>query len=164
MGFLTHLKEAAGLGIPMEDHMKFQGISLGESLNKFHDKLVTRGWVYDAETSKSLVGGKMYDGVFDGKKANLVVNYNVVTRTIEYAMVVFRVSTSDEAKAMTDEHIKKVRATYKMDCVRDAGGNYRFEMKNGVVVCGFADSFTPIILYGNQPNNSRYVEKEYSEF
>lgn len=155
-------------GVPKESRLKIQGISLGENIDTFEAQLKARGWVKDSDVPKSMnLVAKMYNGKFNGKKANLVIGYNLVLRNIQFVVISYERTSKDEATRQNQENVDKVIETYGVHPQKYPLG-FVFEMKHGRIVCNVESDdngrYGAVIAYTNNPNNEKYVESGYSEF
>lgn len=155
-------------GVSKEDRLKVQGISLGESIDTFEAQLQARGWVKDSDVPKSMnLVAKIYNGKFNGKKADLIISYNIVLRNIQFVAISYERTSKDEATKQNQENIDKVIETYGVRPQKYPIG-YVFEMKHGRIVCKAESDdngrYAGVIVYTNNPNNEKYVESGYSEF
>ena len=156
-------------GVSKDDRLKVQGISLGESIDTFEAQLQARGWVKDSDVPKSMnLVVKMYKGKFNGKKAELMIYYNIVLRNIQFVAINYERTSKDEATKQNQENIDKVIETYGIQPQKQPIGVYTFEMKHGRIGCNvlYDDNgrYGAAIVYTNIPNNDRFVERGYSEF
>ena len=155
-------------GVSKDDRLKVQGISLGENIDTFESQLQVRGWVKDSDVPKSMnLVAKVYNGKFNGKKADLVICYNIVLRNIQFVAISYERTTKDEATRQNQENIDKVIETYGIRPQEHQIGVV-FEMKHGRIACKVESDdnrrYGAVIVYTNTPNNDRYFESGYSEF
>ena len=155
-------------GVSKDDRLKIQGISLGESIDTFEAQLQARGWVKDSDIPKSMnLVAKAYNGKFNGKKADLIIYYNIVLRNITFVAISYERTSKEEATIQNQENIDKVIETYGIQPQKHPIG-YVFEMKHGRIACKVVDDdygrYAAVIVYTNNPNNDRFVKKGYSEF
>ncbi len=155
-------------GVSKDDRLKVQGISLGENIDTFETQLQSRGWVKDSDIPKSMnLVAKVYNGKFNGKKADLIIYYNLVLRNIQFVAISYERTSKDEATRQNQENLDKVMDTYGMNSQQFPIGSV-FEMKHGRIVCKVESDdngkYAAVIVYTNNPNNDRYVERGYSEF
>lgn len=155
-------------GVPKENRLKVQGISLGENIDTFEAQLQARGWVKDSDVPKSMnLVAKVYNGKFNKKKADLIIYYNIVLRNILFVAISYERTSKDEATRQNQENIDKVIETYGVRPQKYPLG-FVFEMKHGRIVCKVESDdygkYGAVIVYTNNPNNDKYVESGYSEF
>ena len=155
-------------GVSKDDRLKIQGISLGENIDTFESQLQARGWVKDTDIPKTMnLVAKVYNGKFNGKKADLVIVYNIVLRNIHFVSISYERTSKDEATKQNQENIDKVIETYGVLPQKDPRG-FVFQMKHGRIGCNVKSDnngrYGAIITYTNNPNNDQYVESGYSEF
>ncbi len=155
-------------GVSKNERLKVQGISLGESIDTFEAQLQARGWVKDSDVPKSMnLIAKIYNGIFNGKKADLIICYNIVLRNIQFVAISYERTSKDEATKQNQENIDKVIETYGIQPQKQPIG-YVFEMKHGRIGCKveYDDNgrYGATIVYTNNPNNDRFIERGYSEF
>ena len=155
-------------GVSKDDRLKVQGISLGESIDTFEAQLQARGWVKGSDLPKSMnLVAKLYNGKFNGKKADLIIYYNIVLRNIQFVAISYERTTENEATRQNQENIDKVIETYGIRPQKYPIG-FVFQLKHGRIVCKveYDDNgrYAAAIVYTNNPNNESYVERGYSEF
>ena len=155
-------------GVSKEERLKVQGISLGENIDTFEAQLQSRGWVKDSDIPKAMnLVAKIYNGKFNGRKADLAIGYNVVLRNIQFVSISYERTSKDEAQKQNQENINKVIETYGVNPQIHPLGAV-FEMKHGRIACKVESDgsgrYGACIAYTNNPNNERYYEKGYSEF
>ena len=79
-------------------HLKFLGIPLNGPISSFQTKLVAKGYKLDKFYSKNTPkGARVFDGVFTGKKAKVVVYYDTKTNNVYGAKAFFDDLSQDEA-------------------------------------------------------------------
>ena len=64
------------------EHMKFMGIELNGTISSFHSKLLAKGMTVSPLSDKTKSGVRVYDGVFSGEKAEVIVHYNPRTNEV----------------------------------------------------------------------------------
>lgn len=155
-------------GVPKEDRMKIQGISLGENIDKFEAQLIARGWVKDSDIPKSMkLVAKSFSGIFNRKKADLIIHYNIVLRNIQFVAISYERTSQEEATMQNQENITKIIETYGISPQTQPNGIV-FEMKHGRIACSVeydgCGRYGAVMIYTNTPNNDKYFEPGYSEF
>ena len=154
-------------GVSKDECVKFQGISLGESIGTFEAQLQARGWVKDPDIPKAMKSAiKLYNGTFNGKKVDLIIHYNIVFRNIQFVGVSYERTSKDQATKQNQENIDKLIETYGIQPQEQPIG-YSFEMKHGRIACKVVylddydddGQYRATILYANKPNNVRFVER-----
>lgn len=155
-------------GVPRENRLKIQGISLGENIDKFEVQLIARGWKKDSEIPYSMkLTIKAFNGIFNKKKADLLIHYNIVLRNIQFVVISYERTTKEEATLQNQENINKVIETYGILPQIQPFGSV-FEMKHGRIACNVEydnnGKYGAVMAYTNTPNNDKYFESGYSEF
>ena len=160
--------------VPKEERLKFQGISLGENIDTFEAQLQLRGWVKSSDVPKSMsLIAKGYDGTFNGKKAILVICYNIVLRNIQFVTIAYAKINRDEVLKQNQENIRRIIEIYgvtpqKRSFMDTVFEETVFEMKHGRIECSIESAengyYNAVVVYTNNPNNVRFVESRYNEF
>lgn len=118
------------LSVSAQEHMKFMGIPLDDTIENFALKLKAKGVTYDAVKSKATIPGcKLYNGTFMGEKTTFMVFFNVKSRVVFGVSVELSYSSVDLAftpfKNISEQLIKKYpKAVYEesKDSEGDANG------------------------------------------
>ena len=72
-----------------QEHMKFMGIPLNETINQFQTKLSAKGVTVDVAANKTIgVGCRTFKGFFSGKDAQIFVYYDENTKVVYRAKAV----------------------------------------------------------------------------
>lgn len=107
-----------------EEHMKFAGIPLNGTIDKFQSKLIAKGYEPNSFINKRLPKGlRAFNGTFIGKDANVSVFYDTSTSVVYGAKVYF--DNLNEERANNEfENLKYLLKEKYVDCV------YNEETKN----------------------------------
>lgn len=86
-------------GVAQTEHMKFAGIPLTGTIDKFQGKLLAKGYTLMTGLNKSLpVGTRAFKGVFAGEKASVAVYYDTNTKIVYAAKAYYDNLTDDRSK------------------------------------------------------------------
>ncbi len=169
MGLFSSINKAID-GIDLDDYLQFQGISLGESIDSFQSKILSRGWKFESQEG---MNGKTFSGTFAEKKATLLVSFNAITRKIAFVMVILRRRQKEFAIEEVNENVQRILERYQIKpiFVEDGpqkDGAYYFELQHGRIICSMehyvGSLYDPYIEYVNKPNNAFHVKQSYSEY
>lgn len=82
-----------------EEHMKFAGIPLNGTIDRFQSKLIAKGYKSNSYLNKRLPKGtRAFDGTFAGEKADVAVYYNETSKIVYGAKAYFDNLTEEKAK------------------------------------------------------------------
>lgn len=75
------------------EHLKFMGIPLDGNINAFDKELKKKGFELDPYSGKMLDGTYIYNGVFSGETAQILVFYDNRTKNVYQAAVIIKCYT-----------------------------------------------------------------------
>ena len=98
--------------IAQNDHLKFSGIPLDGTVSQFHNKIIQKGYKYDAEMTKRLTGGRAYVGVFAGEQSDIYVYYDLKTSKVYRVKVVISSLSESLAKQKFESMVSRLKNKY----------------------------------------------------
>lgn len=98
-----------------EDHFKFMGIPIDGKISVFNREIQKKGFSLDHSVGKEFDGYYIYNGVFAGEKANLMIGYNDKTKTVYVATVLIKRYSKDQALSLYKEMTSMVEEKYSKD-------------------------------------------------
>ena len=91
-----------------EEHMKFAGIPLNGTIDKFQSKLIAKGYTPNSYINKRLPKGtRAFNGTFAGEETNVAVYYNETSKKVYGAKAYFDNLTEEKAKDKLENFYNK---------------------------------------------------------
>lgn len=113
--FLTMMSQMA----MSQNHVKIAGVPLTGTISEFSAKLQAKGYTISPDNKTAGLGSRIFDGVFMNEKASLIVGYDVKTKIVYNAHVVFeeQYETEDYAKTDLMEICRQIERKYSVSAV-----------------------------------------------
>lgn len=86
--FLVFMLMLSLTNFAQQTHLKFMGIELNGSITEFQTKLQAKGIAVSPKTNQYPTGMRLYDGVFSGKDAQIIVWYNPRSKQVYRAKAI----------------------------------------------------------------------------
>lgn len=94
-------------------HMKFMGISMGVTIEKFHQSLIAKGLrAHTGYNAVSPIGGRAFKGLFCGYDATIHVYYNAKTKIVYRAKAVIDQPTENQVVSRFSEFEEMINNKY----------------------------------------------------
>lgn len=98
-----------------DDHFKFMGIPLDGKISVFNREIQKKGFSLDNSFGKEFNGYYIYNGIFAGEDANLMVGYDDKSKTVYVATVLIKRYSKDQALRLYKEMTSMVEEKYSKD-------------------------------------------------
>ncbi|MBP5392121.1 MAG: hypothetical protein J6Y40_08600 [Bacteroidales bacterium] len=149
------------------EHFKFLGIPLDGTINQFESKLISKGYTKaDNYGSKEY---RVYDGTFIGKKATIVIYYDVNTKIVHAGKAYFSDLTESKAKERLNELkellLQKYPNALNQDYIIEGLPKFELASDNGYISVyitkgeyGYPYNYSTHIQYQDMANSESHDE------
>jgi len=96
-------------------HLKFMGIELNGSITEFQTKLLGKGLTISKMNNQYPTGIRVYDGIFSGEKANILVWYNPRSKQVYRAKAIISREGKDLIEQLKTSFENKLDLKYGED-------------------------------------------------
>lgn len=101
------------LSVHADEHLKFMGIPLNGTITQFQAKLAKKGVTHDVAGSKMLPPGcRGFNGTFSGKKANIYVYFDTVSKVVYRAKAVIESTEGSISSGNYDYFVRMLSEKY----------------------------------------------------
>ena len=94
------------------EHLKFMGIPLSGTISVFQTKLLAKGLNVSPQSKQQPNGIRVYDGIFSGENAQIVVWYNPRTQEVYRAKAIIKRYGKDLIEQLMGSMEKKLDVKY----------------------------------------------------
>lgn len=94
------------------EHLKFMGIELSGTISDFQTKLLAKGLRVSPQSKQQPNGIRLYDGVFSGEDAQIVVWYNPRSKEVYRAKAIINRYGKDMVEQLMRNMERKLDAKY----------------------------------------------------
>lgn len=163
-----------------QEHLEFQNIPIDGNVDSFAQKIMAKGWKYDAAQSANLSDyyAKGYVGRYFGRDATLSVLFSQNTKTVYSTQVIFHLDNIASLKFLaTDISAALVDKFHNCDTTsvidKDGYPNFIILVKDTKTSGGLGlitvkqkiDPFLPslVVSFGDTKNMNKYLEERKSD-
>lgn len=134
-------------------HLNFMGIPINGKINSFQTKLTQKGLKVSNLSKYYPDGVRAFEGYFTNEKANIVIFYNVRTRSVYQCRVAFEkvFNTIDEVKSRFNyykEQLKQKHVGFTSDMFEETENDESFSIaviqppiKEGALLLGYIELY-----------------------
>lgn len=110
--FLVFMLMLSLTGFAQQTHLKFMGIELNGSITEFQKKLQSKGLTISNLSSHCPTGQLMFDGVFSGETAQVIVWFNPRSKQVYRAKALIERYGKDQIQQLMNEMEVKLDTKY----------------------------------------------------
>ena len=146
-------------------HLKFMGIELNGTITDFKTKLAAKGLTLSKINNQYPTGMRVYDGIFSGEKAEIIVWYNPRSKQVYRAKAVISREGEDLIKQLKSSFEDKLDLKYGTDSksTNNVEDQYlhKFDQHSYFVGNGSVDLF--IVSTGYTSHDTFYLHVDYKD-
>jgi hypothetical protein len=151
--------------VAQDGHIKFMGIELNGTITDFQSKLQAKGLTLSSVSSESPSGIRVFDGVFSGEDAQIVVWYNPRSKQVYRAKAVIERKGKDliqqlQSKMETKLDLKYGTENKYTELVKD-DHSHEFNQHSYLTDKGTIDLF--IVSDGYSSHADFYLHVDYKD-
>lgn len=152
-------------GFAQQTHLKFMGIELDGTVSTFQTKLQAKGVTVSRQNNQYPAGMRAYDGIFSGKKAQIIVWFNPRTKQVYRAKAIINRYGKDMIEQLREDMENKLDLKYgtqrKFTEVFKDDHLHEFKQCNYYTDEGSIDLF--IVSSGYSSQNDFYLHVDYKD-